>query len=498
MEDRDVISENLISNFNILKEMFHYPLNADLAVRELHINSINKDSILLYINGIINEDTIDGYIIKPLIENTIATSEVNSGIDLIKNILQPLRIKKKNKFLDVAKDLLDGKTILLISGYSEVLSVNTLKYEHRSIEESKSESIVKGPHESFVESATINRSLIRKSLKNRNLITESIEIGTEDNCEIHLMYKSNTVNPELVKEVRDRIKKIKEDGYNGIITSSTLQQYIEDNSISIVPTIMLTELPDRAVSFIKEGHIVILADNASSCLIVPATFWSFFHTPEDMYHRWIAGNFIRLIRIAAVLISLLTPAIYIAITNYHQEMIPTDLLLAISSTRERVPFPILFEVVGMELAFEIIRECSIRIPTNIGSTIGIVGTLILGQAAVEANIVSPILVIIIALTGVSSFAVSNIDLNMSIRISRFFFTFCSIMMGFLGLAIGITTFGVYVISIKSFGVPFFAPVIPYYESSRDMAFRSTVKRQWLKALYAKSKLKYKKTPSEEE
>jgi spore germination protein KA len=262
--------------------------------------------------------------------------------------------------------------------------------------------------------------------------------------------------------------------------------------------VLFTELPDRAVSFLKEGHVVILVDNNPSCLIVPATFWSFFHTPEDMSYRWIAGNFIRLIRLIAVFISLLTPAIYIAITNYHQEMIPTDLLLAISATREKVPFPIVFEVVGMEIAFEIIRECSFRIPTSIGSTIGIVGTLILGQAAVQANIISPILVIVVALTGLSTFAISNTDLNMSIRISRFFFTFCSIMMGFLGLSLGITVFTVYIISIKSFGVSFFAPVTPHYEASRDMIFRSTIKNQWLRALFTRPKLKYKKTPSKEE
>jgi spore germination protein KA len=406
-------------------------------------------------------------------------------------------MKKQNSYSEIAKDLLDGRTVLIIDGFAGALSSNTIKYEHRAVERSQTENIIKGPHESFVESPLVNRALIRKLARNKNLVSEAIDIGLEDRSEVFIMYNKNIANPELVNEVRKRINKIKEDKYSGMATAAIIQQYIEDSSL-LMPTVLYTELPDRAASFIKEGHVIVIADSSPSCLIAPATFWSFFHTPEDMYFRFIAGNFIRLIRIIAVFISLLTPAIYVAITNYHQEMIPTDLLLAISATRERVPFPIVFEVVGMEIAFEIIRECSFRIPTNIGSTIGIVGTLVLGQAAVQANIISPILVIIIAITGLSGFAVSNADLNMSLRVSRVFFTFCAIMMGFLGLAVGITAFTAYVVSVKSFGVPFFSPVTPHYESSLDMLFRSKVRNQWLKALFTNPKIKLKNTPSKEE
>jgi spore germination protein KA len=494
----EVMSDNLISNASRIKELFHYPLNSDLVIREIYISSIKRKSVLFYINGIVNEEFIDDYIIKPLIENTKSEAEVTLGIDLIKNSLQASKINMQTRFSEIAKDLLDGKAILLIDGYAGALSSVTVKYEHRSVERSQTENVTKGSHESFVESSLVNRSLIRKYLKSKNLVTETIDIGVEDKCDIHILYHNSIANPELISEVKQRINRIKEDNYNGMINSSIVEQYIEDTTFSIVPTVLFTELPDRAVSFLKEGHVVILVDNNPSCLIVPATFWSLFHTAEDMNYRWIAGNFIRLIRIIAIFISLMTPAIYIAITNYHQEMIPTDLLLAISATREKVPFPIVFEVVGMEIVFEIIRECSFRIPTNIGSTIGIVGTLILGQAAVQANIISPILVIVVAITGLSSFAVSSTDLNMSIRISRFFFTFCSIMMGFLGLSLGIIIFTAYIVSIESFGVPFLAPITPHYESSRDMIFRSVVKRQWLKPLFTKPKLKNKKTPSKEE
>ncbi|MDF2674167.1 MAG: spore gernimation protein [Clostridiales bacterium] len=498
MNNMEVMSDSLISNVSRIKEMFHYPLNSDLVIREIYISSIKRKSVLFYMNGIVNEEFIDKHIIKPLIEGTRNEAEGSTDIELIKNSLQASQFNKLTRLSEIAKDLLDGKSILLIEGYEGALSSLSIKYEHRNVERSQTENVTKGSHESFVESSLVNRSLIRKYLKSKNLITETLDIGVEDKCDVHILYHNSIASPELINEVKQRINRIMEDNYNGMISSSIVEQYIEDTTFSIVPTVLFTELPDRAVSFLKEGHVVIFVDNSPSCLIVPATFWSFFHTPEDMSYRWIAGNFIRLVRIIAVFISLLTPAIYIAVTNYHQEMIPTDLLLAISATRESVPFPIVFEVVGMEIAFEIIRECSFRIPTSIGSTVGIVGTLILGQAAVQANIISPILVIVVALTGLSSFAVSNTDLNMSIRVSRFFFTFCAIMMGFLGLALGIVVFTTYIVSIESFGVPFLAPITPHYETSRDMIFRSVVKHQWLRPLFAKPKLEKKKTQPKEE
>jgi spore germination protein KA len=497
MDNITELSESLAVNVNKIKKIFHYPQNSDLMIRELYLSSIKRKAVLFYMNGMVNEQFLNQYVIKPLVENTSEFSNSAVGIEFIKNSLQSSKIRKLSCYSDIVKDILDGRTILIIDGYAAALSSNTIKYEHRSVERSETENVVKGPHESFVESPLVNRSLIRKHLKSSNLVTEAINIYVDDKSEVYIMYNKAIANPELVNEVRQRINKIKQNNYTGMVTASIIQQYIEDSSL-LLPTLLYTELPDRAASFIKEGHVVVLADSSPSSLIAPATFWSFFHTPEDMYFRLLAGNFIRIVRIIAVFISLFTPAIYIAITNYHQEMIPTDLLLAISATRERVPFPIVFEVVGMEIAFEIIRECSFRIPSNIGSTIGIVGTLVLGQAAVQANIISPLLVIIIAITGLSGFSVSNIDLNMSLRVSRFFFTFCAIMMGFLGLAIGITAFTAYVVSVKSFGVPFFSPVTPYYESSMDMLIRSKVRNQWLKALFTNPKLRFKKTPSKEE
>lgn len=483
-----IITKSLEANVRLFKDIFNYPENESFSMRELCIEFIQKNCVLLYMKEVVNEQSIEEHVLKPLINCSI-TPKGAAEIDLIKNCISTLKITKDTSVKTITNSILDGNTVLLAEGSSEALVIATIKYEHRSVERSETENIIKGPHESFVEDFKTNCSMIKKHIKSENLITESMDLGYMETNKLWLMYRKDIIDPDLIAVVKKRLERIKSDG---VLTTSILGQLIEDNTYSIVPTILYTELPDRAVSYIKEGHVVILMDNSPSVLVAPATFWSFFHTPEDTYQRWIAGNFIRLIRILAIFCALLAPAIYLATTNYHPEMIPTDLLIAIARSRELVPFPVVFEIAGMELAFEIIREASIRIPVTIGSTIGIVGTLVLGQAAVQANIISPLIIIVVALTGVASFSISNTDLNMSVRILRFFFSLCAIFMGFLGLAIGIIMFLAYASSIKSFGVPFFSPVTPHKASSKDMLYRTIIDKQIIRPVLTNLRKVYKR------
>jgi len=317
-------------------------------------------------------------------------------------------------------DVLNGNTILLIDGCDNGLSIDTVGFKHRNVERSQNETIIKGPQEAFTESGSVNRSLIRKQLRSPDLITEFITIGETSKCLISVLYLKNVVNPDLLNKVKNRINDLS-NKVDGIEDTSILEQYLEERPYSPIPTILFTERPDRASAFIKEGHIVILTDHSPNCIIAPVTFWSFFHSGSDMYDRWIYGNFNRTIRMIAFIVSLLTPSIYLAITNFHPGSIPVDLLLSIAATREIVPFPAYIEVLIMEISFELVREAGVRIPQPIGPTIGIVGALILGQAAVEANIVSPILVIIVAITGIGSFALPDNNASYAIRIGRFLF-----------------------------------------------------------------------------
>ncbi|WHH58586.1 spore germination protein [Petroclostridium sp. X23] len=471
---KERISFNLTNNINKLKEIFQYPLNQDFVIRPLRVKALGKRGVLVYLDVMVKEEKIEKYIINPLM--TAGKKEVigEDLDDIIHEVFHVAKAEKVGEFNKMVKDIMAGKTILLIDGCFEGVSLNTVGYEHRSVEQTKIENVIKGPKEAFVDSYRVNRSLIRKYVRSEKLVTETIHIGERSDHEIAMMYISDIADPKLVEDVRKRLSEIQIDG---LITIAQLEQHIEERPYSLVPTVLLTERPDRTASFLQEGHIV-LVDTTPGCLVVPATFWSFFHTAEDQYQRWPYGNFIRLIRMLAFHTALLLPAGYIALSNYHLEMVPTDLLLSIAATRELVPFPVFIEILIMEISFELIREAGARVPTTLGPTISIVGALILGQAAVQAGIISPILIIVVALTGLASFAIPENSTNYMIRMARFAFLLSASFMGFYGIAL-LAVFCIgYLCSVKSFDVPFLSPLVPRFSSSRDMVFRAPAWKQW--------------------
>jgi spore germination protein KA len=480
---------NILLYLDELKKSFSYPLNSDFVIRELYIKALNTNAVLVFLKGMTNFDTIERQILRPLMEDTIGNNLEDKLTLLVKNILPVQGINKVSDFKTIKEDILSGSTILLVDGYKEAISMITFGYEHRGVEAPQNENVLKGPKEAFIESGLVNRSLIRKQLRDESLITESISIGERSPSEVYMMYLKDIANADLIDKVKSRISEVKIDNLKAI---SELEQHIEDRPYSLVPTILFTERPDRAATFLSEGHIVLLKDNSPFSLVLPATFWSFFHTPEDQYQRWAYGNFLRIIRFLALMVALFTPAIYIAVTNFHVETIPTDLLLAMAATRERVPLPVILEILLMEASFEILREAGIRIPTPIGPTIGIVGALILGQAAVEANLVSPILVVIVALTGLSSFAIPETSVNYLVRISRFIFLLASSTLGFFGFGLCTVVFISYIATVKSFGIPFFSPLSPHYPSSKDLIIRPPVWKQWLRPFNIKPNKKVRK------
>ncbi|WP_218970579.1 spore germination protein [Alkalihalobacterium alkalinitrilicum] len=464
-----------------IKDVFTYPKNKDLISRNVSLKGINKTATLFFVNGMVNYDEVQQYIIKALQQ---MDKERYEGEDLhqylIKNVLSVKEAQMVTEPKELVEVLINGQTLMFVEDMNCGIAIATTSFEHRGIEHPQTENVIKGPMEGFTESASVNRSLIRKQLKSEDLVTEEITVGKKAISRVSVMYIKSLVNEELLENVRDRIEQIEVDAVQGL---AILEQYIEERPYSLLPTTLYTERPDRGTAFLNEGHIVILMDNSPACLVVPITFWGLFHTAEDYYHRWAFGNFIRIIRLLSFFIALLTPSLYIAISNFHIEMFPTDLLLAISATRERVPFPAIVEVIMMELSFELIREAGVRIPTPIGPTIGIVGALILGQAAVEAGIISPILVIIVAITGLASFAIPDMSMNFTVRISRFICLFFAATLGFFGISIFLVFAITYANHAKSFGVPFFSPMAPHTRSSKDMLVRPPVWKLWLRPFY---------------
>lgn len=459
------------------QKLYSIPDNRDAKIREFVIPAINKKAAVLFISTISDTKDMEERVIKPLLLNTDSSIEMNQ-------VIQSQTLSELKFIKDVLTEVNRGNTVLFLEDKAVAYVMDTADFQARSIGVAEDEVILKGPKESFIEKAAVNISLIRKKIRNENLVVESITVSKRSHNDVFIVYIKDLVNDELLKDVKKRLSEIDADAIQNI---SLLEQYIEDRKYSLFPTLLYTERPDRATSFLEDGHIVLLMDNAPSSLVLPATFWSFFHTSEEHYLRFPYGNATRALRLAALCIALFTSSIYISITNYHAEMIPPDLLLAISSTREKVPFPVFIEILMMEFAFELIREAGLRVPSPIGPTIGIVGALILGQAAVQANIISPIVIIVVALGGLSSFSVSDISMNYAARLTKFMFIFSAGMFGIYGMTAMFIVGVFYLVSIKSFGVPYLAPKSPGFISSGDTIFRKLITSERLRPGYLKPK-----------
>ncbi|MFB6466920.1 spore germination protein [Cytobacillus sp. Hz8] len=471
------VSSDLDGMLKIMRQIYHYPENLDVKFREFRIRELNKRAAVIFITTIVDVKEMEDSIIKPLVLNADKDKK-------IQDIVTVQTIDEIPIIQEVLNEVNKGNTILLVDGISHAYSFNTTKLPSRSIEKTENEITLRGPKESFIENPQVNIALIRKKIKNENLVVEANIVSKRSRNDIYLIYVRDLVNDQLLQNVKDKLNKIDVDSIGNI---SILEQYIEERPLSIFPTILNSERPDRAASFLEEGSIVMVMDNSPSCLILPVTFWSFYQNPEEHYLRLPSANFTRILRGFALFISVFSSAIYIAVTNYHSEMIPPDLLFAISASREKVPFPGIVEILLMEIAFELIREAGLRVPTPIGPTIGIVGALILGQAAVQANIISPLIIIVVALGGLSSFAINDISFNYAVRLMKFFFILSAFSFGIYGM-VALFVIGIhYMTSIKSFGVPYFAPMTPRYASSRGMILRKLLRNELYRPGYLKPK-----------
>ncbi|MCM3570969.1 spore germination protein [Neobacillus mesonae] len=471
------ISTNYEQNLENFKQIFSIPKNVDVKVREFTIRALNRHAFIIYLNTMTDIELIQKSILMPLIENEHAAGKIQDIVSF------PVE-KTITNIGDITENITSGITALIVDGDHQCYVFETSKVQGRSIEKSDNEVIVRGAKEAFNEKLADNMGLIRKKIKNENLIFEHFIVSKRSRNDVMLVYEKDLINHETLHSLKDKLKAIEVDS---VLDLSLLEQYLEERPRSLFPTILNTERPDRAVSFIEEGHIVILMSNSPNCLVLPATFWSLFHSPEDHYLRVPYGNFIRILRLVALFISMFSSSFYIAITNYHVGMIPPDLLMAIAGARERVPFPSIIEILMMEIAFELIREAGLRVPSPIGPTIGIVGALILGQAAVQANVISPIVIIVIALSGLSSFIISDTSLNFAIRLSRFLFIFAAGFIGIYGFGALIVLGLFYLTSLKSFGVPYFAPMTPHFFSSKDLIIRHVPMKERFRPGYLKPK-----------
>lgn len=473
------VYKDLEYNKKYIEESFSMPRNQDVVIREFKIARKTK-AFLIFVDGMVDKTSINQFILPQLMNpDNFKDSSNRSLIDYIMdNVLSITQLTKTSDFNKIKAQILNGLTVLFIDKCSEALIMETRGFEKRNIDRPITEQVVKGSQEGFTENLRTNITLLRRIIKNEKLITEIIPTGSlhKGNCAI--LYIEGITNPKIVKEVRRRIKKIDTDFIAG---NGMLEQLIEDDYLMPFPQVVSTERPDRAASFLAEGQVVIITEGDPFAIAVPVTFYRLFHTSEDSMLRWQYGTFLRIIRFIGVMSALLIPGLYVALVLYHHEMIPTPFLESIVKSREAVPFPTIIELLLMEIAFELIREGGVRIPGVSGQTLGIVGALILGQVAVQACLVSPILIVIIALTGLGSFTMPNFSMALAIRILRFFFIFAGGIAGFYGISLAFIVVAALACHMKSFGVPFLAPIAPSAKVNPDNVVRQPIFKQSMRS-----------------
>lgn len=467
---RQHIFPELEKSVQIFETILNVPANEDVILRRFRAGEISVCAI--YIEGMADEEKIGEFIMHALKSNWEIKTE-NSGEDKL-NVLTELLLelpqsKRADVFTDAVQSVLSGMTCLLVDGAEEALILETRSYPHRSVEQPTNESVVSGPHEAFNEHMRTNISLIRRYVQSPELISEKMSVGVGIPTQVTLLYLKGVASESTLAEVRKRLKCIRS---STVMGAGEVQQLIEDRPFAIFPQMLQTERPDRAASCIEDGQIALLVENSPYALIAPVTIFHLIHASDDSFLRWQYGSALRIIRMLGLLISLILPSAYIALTLYHTHLIPMPLLTSIAKSRANVPFPIVAEVLFMEFSFYLLNEAGLRTPSQIGSAFGIVGALILGQTAVSASIISPMLIIIIALTGLGNYVVPNYGFGIGVIIYRLILILLSAMMGLYGLTIGLFLIVTHLCSIKSFGVDYMAPVAPYRRHNPDVILRS--------------------------
>lgn len=449
------MNEHLTIKLAAIREQMSF--HSDVVIREFMLGDTEIKAAIVFVNGLADRDLIDLHVLRALMSLSRDCVPVTKSY-LINQVLTVSQLTEVSVLDELIPKVLMGATALIIDGMPEMILIGTAKNKSRSIEEPISEALVRGPRAGFNECLSDNTALLRRHGENDSMAFISMQVGSRAKKELVIAYMIDIANPELLEEVKDRVSKIEIDN---LPESGYVEQLIEDDFLSPFPQIQSTERPDRVIGALMEGRVAILLDGTPFALIAPVTFSMLLQSPEDYYERWLAGSLLRILRFFAAMIALLTPAMYISFISFHPGLIPTKLAISIIGARVGVPFSSLVEALIMEIAIEILREAGLRLPKPIGPAMGIVGGLIIGEAAVQAGIVSPILVIVVAVTAISSFSIPQYSAGIALRMLRFGAMFCAAAFGLYGVVLFILLLLAHVCKLKSFGVPYASPGAPY-------------------------------------
>ncbi len=448
----------------------------DFLIRRFKVGlRADVTAAIVFLDSMAKTDTVNELIMKSMLSSPSAevAAEVESAEALYTKIqshaLALGEVKDCDDWSSMMKQLLMGDTIILLEGCEKAIACGTRGGETRAVSEPTTQTVVRGPKEGFVESLFTNISLVRRRIKSSDLTLEMFQVGSTSLTNVAMLYMKNIANPRVVDEVRKRVESINIDA---IFESGMVEEMIQENHFTPFPTIFNTERPDTISSNIMEGRVALIIDGNPFVLVMPTIFAQFFQNSSDYEERYDMATVVRLIRYISFIILILGPSLYIALTTYHYEMIPTPLLISILAQRESVPFPAFLEALILEVTFEILREAGIRMPRAGGQTVSVIGALVLGQAAVEAGIVTPLLTIVVALTGIASFAIPAYNMAVAGRLCRFIFMILSASMGLYGITLGLIALIAHMNSLSSFGVPYMAPFSPFVlESQKDAVLR---------------------------
>jgi spore germination protein KA len=451
------LSENV--EVNIKKLEMALGKSDDLSIRRLNVS--NKNVAIIHFEGIVDNQSINENVISPIIQLNKENHPFKSAKELADKMAQIFSVASI-KFIFNWSELLDtilaGDTVILVDDSTKAITLGTKKIQSRSITEPTTQTVIKGPKDSFTENLSTNISLVRSRIQNANLRLKLTKVGNVTKTDVGIMYLEGIANPSIVKEALSRLKKINIDS---ILEANYIEEAVRDNRKTLFPLMQSSERPDVVTANLLEGKVAIIIQGTPFVLILPVLLIQFFQSPEDYYENNAFSSFLRLIRIGSFLLNMYASAVYLALITHHQGLIPTTLMVTLMAQRERVPFPAIIELLLMELAFEVLREAGVRMPRAIGPAVSIVGALILGQAAVEAGFVSAAIVIIVATSAINSFTLPNTNIVNTARGLRFLLIFSSAFIGFYGILLLTLCILVHLCSLRSFGVPYVAPFAPF-------------------------------------
>ncbi|WP_219834228.1 spore germination protein [Paenibacillus sp. R14(2021)] len=443
----------------------------DIVYRRIQIfGQINV--LFVYLDGLVDTKALENNLLKPWMLGTPRPElgELKSLDLMLEQLVSTAKIKTTEIMDETIQSILSGNVVILPEGVNHAVIAKLIGFEHRAVEEPSSETTIRGPKEGFTECITVNTSMLRRKIHSPKLKLESLTIGNLSKTTIVIAYIEGIVKNTILEEVRKRISQIEIDT---VLDGAFIEEFIEDKPFTLFPQVQNTERPDIVASCLAERKVAVFIDGTPFVLIVPCTFWNSFQSADDYYERFIYATIIRSLRMILITTSLYLPSIYVAISTFHPQLLPTNFLISITSAREGVPFPAVIEALLIEFLFEGLREAGIRMPRQNGSAISIVGALVLGQAAVQAGIISAPIVIVVSLTGIASLITPRYSMGTAFRVLRFPMLIFSGMFGLYGVTMASIFLLIHLINLESFGVPYLSPIAPLSRSElKDVLIRA--------------------------